>query len=438
MRVGEAKSIVRLAVPVMLARAGAIILITVDTTMCGFAGSEQLAYYGIANALHLAPLFFGIGFLVGIVVYTATCDGAGNFDVCGKTWKVGLIHAFIIGSLVALVLQFGEELLRVTGQTEQLAHGGGKVLVMHSLGIIPMLGIIATSMFLEGLQKPVPGMIAMLCANLLNLFLNWLLIFGNLAAPEMGAEGAALATAIVRWSTFSGLVIYVLLNVDSEKYGIRSKLTGGFEISRILRRMGYPTGVAHGFEAISFAIMTMYAGFMGVLQTAVWTIGMNLITIAFMFALGFSTAASVRVANNMGRSDLNAAAWSGWTATALVLIVLGALGIGYYSAPEFFIGIYNREPEVLLLAAPMVAITAIVIIPDGLQVVLVGALRGMQDMWFIALSLVIGFFLVMLPIGYFMGVMSDGTPLDLMIAVTIGATVATIILAIRFRYLTRA
>ena len=437
MHLDEAKIIVKLAGPVMLARAGAIILVTVDAIMVGAMGSGELAYYGIANALHLAPLLFGIGFLVAVVVLTANYDGAGKSEMCGAVWKIGVIHAVVVGLVITLLLQFGEELLRLTGQSEQLSIEGGQVLVMHSVGIVPMLAMIATSMFLEGLHRPVPGMVAMLFANLLNVLFNWMLIYGNLGLPAMGAEGAALATSVVRWLGFIGLALYTLACVDNEKYGIRTKLANGFEMSKRMRTLGYPTGIAHGVESTSFAIMTMFAGLMGILEAAVWTIGMNLITIPFMCSLGFCTAASVRVAYKLGQGNVKDAEESGWLATALALILLIAIGVAYFGVPELLSKIYNREPQVLLFAVPTVAFAALVLIPDGLQVVLVGALRGLQDMWYIALALLVGFVVVMLPMAYYLGVMRHGTPIDLMVAVTVGATVVLVMLAVRFRHLCR-
>ncbi len=433
----EVKNIIRLAGPVMLARAGAIIIVTVDTAMCGYASVEDLAYYGIANALHLAPLFWGIGFLVGIVVYTATCAGARRFKLCGEIWKVGLIHSVAIGILIALLLQFGEFVLLLTGQSEQLAHGGGNVLIMHSIGIIAVLAMIATSMFLEGLQKPLPGLFTMIAINFLNVFLNWVLIFGNLGMPELGAEGAALSTAIIRWVGFLALLLYVLFCVDNVKYGIRTKLRTSFAISRKLRRLGYPMGIAHGVESVSFAVLTIFAGLMGIIQTAIWSIGMNLITIAFMLALGFATAASVRVAYNAGGGSLRNAAQSGWTATVLALATLTILGAVYLTFPEFISRIYNQDPEVLVLAVPLIVFTAAALVPYGLQVVLVGVLRGLQDMWMIALTQLVSFVLVMLPLGYIIGIMNDGTPIDLMAATLVGSIIAVAMLSFRFRHLSR-
>ena len=433
----EAKSIFRLAGPVLLARLGSSLIITADTVMCGYAGSRELAIYGIGNALHLLPLFLGVGLIIGVVVLTATHEGAGNQKLCGQVLKVGLIHAVSVGLLIVLLLQFGEPFLLLTGQSDDLAHGSGRVLIMHSIGIVPGLAMITISLFLEGLQRPIPGMITMLFANIINVALNWILIFGHLGAPPMGAEGAALATSIVRWLTFIGLACYVFKFVDNQKFSIRTRLVNGMALSKVLRRLGYPVGVAHGIEAIAFAALTVFAGLMGVIPAAVWAVCTNLITFTFMFSLGFATAGSVRVAYNLGQGSHHKATQAGYTATVMVLLVLAMQSIAMVAAPEFIARIYNQEPAVLLLATPLVALTALAVIPYGLQVVLIGILRGLQDMWMISLALFIAFIVITVPFGYIAGIVNDGAPTDLMTALALGSAVATVLLMLRFWKLTQ-
>ena len=243
----------------------------------------------------------------------------------GVIWRVGLVHALVIGIVLGILMQFGEQFFLLVGQGAELSQGAGRVLAMNGLGLAGLLCIITTSLFLEGLQRPVPAMVVVVGSNFLNIYLNWVLIFGNHGAPAMGAEGAALATSIVRWVAFFALLAYVFYAVDRVKYGILIKISQFREFSKNLRQLGYPTAIAHGMESASFLVVTLFAGYMGVLQTAAWTIGMNLITLAFMVALGFAMAASVRVANYLGQNDPHTAAASGWTALTLSLVCLGLI-----------------------------------------------------------------------------------------------------------------
>ncbi len=419
----------------MLSRAGAFVIITIDTAMCGRYSTHELAFYGIASAPLIPALLIGIGMLLGVALLTARADGANQCGACGQVWRIGLIHALILGIITGILLQFGEQILLLGGQTELLAEGGGEVLKMHGLGMAGLLCVIATTLFLEGLQRPVPGMIVMLGANILNIFLNWMFIFGNLGVPELGAQGAALATSIVRWLSFFALAGYVLYSVDKVKYGLINRIPKAtmMQLSKRLRQLGYPAAIAHFMESTSFSVMTLFAGIMGVLQTAAWSAAMQLIALAFMFALGFSMAASVRVANHTGQRNFKNIPSAGWIAVALGTFVMLVIGAMYLAQPEFFARIYSDDSQVVVATAALIVITAFVMVPDGMQAVLVGALRGLQDMWFITLSMFISWGVVMIPIAYFAGIKLNGGPEALMISVGIGAMVAVCMLGARFK-----
>lgn len=435
MTTSEVWPIFRLAGPVLLSRAGAILIVTIDVAMCGYAGSNELAFYGLANGPQVSMILIGIGSILPIVILTAGADGAGKHRRCGQIFLVGLTHALALGILLGILMQFGEVFFQLTGQSAALSEGSGPVLAMHGLGLGGLLCMVAASLFLEGLQRPVPAMVVTLGSNVVNFYLNWVFIFGNHGAPEMGAEGAALATSITRWASFLVLAIYILRTFDLVKYGIKGPITQFRAISKRLRRLGYPTAIAHGMESASFLIMTLFAGYMGVLQTAVWTIGFNLITIAFMVALGYAMAASVLVANHLGQKKLGQAAVAGWTASTLAIITLILLAILFLFIPEHLARIYTNDPDVLLLATPVIFAASFIMVLDGIQAVAVGILRGYQNMWYITMSLVTSFWGVMVPLGWYFGLYLDGGPIALMWSVGAACIVAIALLFGRFRFL---
>ena len=438
MNKAEIWPILRLAGPVLLGRAGAILIVTVDVAMCGYAATSEIAYYGLANGPHVSLLLVGIGSVLPVAILTASSDGAGNHANCGMIWRVGLIHAVVLGLILGTLMQFGEEFFRLVGQNPELSQGGGRVLAMHGLGITGLLCVITTSLYLEGLQRPVPAMMVSLGANFVNLYLNWVLIFGNHGAPAMGAEGAALATSIVRWLAFFALLAYIAFTFDRVRHGISGKIIRFWNISKELRQLGYPTAIAHGMESSSFLILTLFAGYMGVVETAAWAIGMNIITIAFMIALGYAMAASVCVANCLGRSRPQEAAQVGWTTLQLATITLGFVALLFLLAPELLARIYSQQPEVLLLAVPTLFAAAFIVLSDGLQAVGVGVLRGYQDMWFITTTMITSFWVVMIPLAWLFGIHMQKGPQGLMWSVGVACTVAIVMLVVRFRYLIRA
>ena len=196
----------RLAIPVMLGRMGLLVLVAIDIAMTGRAGTRELAAYAVAVAPQVPLLLFGVGLLIGTVVLSAQANGAGESHRCGAVWRVGLLHGLACGLGLGLLCQAGEPFLLLAGQGEALSASGGRVLAVLGWGLPGMLLFSATTMFLESIHRPVPGVLVMVGANLANALLNWMLIYGNLGAPALGAEGAALATTVVRWLMFVALL----------------------------------------------------------------------------------------------------------------------------------------------------------------------------------------------------------------------------------------
>ncbi len=427
----------RLAFPVMMARAGILVLATVDTAMSGHAGSNQIAWYGLGSALHIPFLLVGIGMLLGTSVIAAQSDGAGRSNECGAVLRVSLMHAAVYGFFVLLACQFGEWFLLLTGQNPTMASGSGEVLRQFSWGLPAALLFSATIFFLEGLHRAVPGMVIMAIANVLNVGLNWLFVFGHAGFPQMGAAGAALATSVVRWFMFIAALTYVFFVIDREKYRLTNVALNLRALGKRFRSIGYPMALGQGLESASFATMAIFAGWVGTAAVAAWTIAANVVAMVFMFALGLGTAGGIRVANASGRHDHIAVYRAGWTASFLTVIVIGLLSVLVYLFIDPIIVMYGADPSTAVAAIATLAVTIFVLVPDALQAVLVGALRGAWDFWPATLLQTLAFWFIMVPIGYIFGVVYAGGAPALMGSVGIGALVASLLLGIRFEWIFR-
>lgn len=426
-----------LAVPVMFGRLGILVLVAVDTAMTGHFGAVELAHYGLAMAPQVFMLLVGIGLLMGTVVLTSQAEGAGRSGDTGGIWRVALVHAAVFGTVLTALCYVGESFLLWAGQDPGLAAGAGRVLVIFGWGLPGVFLYTASVFFLEGINRPVPGMMVVIAANVLNYFLNWLMIFGHWGFPAMGAEGAALATTLVRWFMFAAAAAYVLVRVDAVRYGLRATIPDTLGLARRFRRIGYPMGIAHGLETSAFSAMTLFAGLLGAVQVAGYMIAMNLISLAFMCAIGFATAASVRVGNAVGRGDPQGVRLAGWVATTLAAILLAAVGGLFFFAPHWLTAIYTTDAAVAAVTVPTVLIAAFVLVPDGTQGVLMGALRGASDVWPATFLYLVAFWGVMIPVGYVLGVVERGGAPALMTAVLISTIVALLLLSLRFRSVTR-
>lgn len=426
-----------LAVPVMLGRIGILMMVAVDTAMTGHSGPVELAYYALAMAPQIPMLLVGIGLLLGTVVLTAQTDGAGDSRSCGSIWRVALLHAAVLGLLFIILCQGGEAFLAWSGQSADLARGGGQVLIMLGWGLPAMLLFSTSTFFLEGINRPLPGMFVMLAANLLNAALNWVFISGHLGAPALGAEGAALATTLVRWFMFAAIAGYVLTRLDREQYGLIVQRSPARGLGKRLRRIGYPMGLAHGLEASAFSTMTLFAGLRGAVEVSGYLIAMNLVATVFMGAIGFATAASVRVGNAVGRRDAHGARSAGWVAVSATITIMLFLGVVFFTLPEWLSAIYASDARITAVAVPTLLVAAFVLLPDGTQAVLMGALRGTADVWPATGLYLLSFWGVMVPCGYYLGVVRDGGAPALMQAIFIGCLLASMLLAWRFHIVSR-
>lgn len=434
---GDLSRTLSLALPVMLGRAGMFIVFTVDTVMTGRAGASELAAYGISMALHVPLLVIGIGCLSGVVVLVARADGAGRPTECGAVWRMALILALVLGGLVALPMQFSEGLLLALGQNPGVATDGARALAWTAPGMPAIYLFIATSFFLEGIGRPTPGMVISLAANLVNLALNWLLIEGNLGAPAMGAAGATLATSATRWVMAAAIVIYVLRLAAGAHLGIRLPIEAKGELLRRLLRIGAPLSLANAFETLAFSSVAIFAGWLGEIPLAGYQAAMNVVTLVFMMSLGIMIAASVRVANAVGRDDRPGIARAGWTGFLLVASLMLALGLVIWLGRSWIAAFYSENEAVRAVAASGLAVVAVLVVVDGIQAVMLGALRGVGDAMIPTAMYLFSFWAVAVPLAWWLGVESGLAVPGLFVGLLMGLFSAALLLCLRFRVVSR-
>ena len=231
-----------LAVPTVLSRAGMIVMLIVDAAMVGHYSSQELAYQSIGLAPMMFLLVTAFGLMNGTLVVTAFHYGSGDFVKCGPIWRRSLIYALALGIIGVFLSSFGEFFLISTGQTANLAKGGGEIISILGWSMPPMLIFVASSFFLEGLKRPKAGMYIMIIGNIANVILNWLWVFGNAGFPELGAAGSAISTVAVRTIMACTIVYYIWHLSDHSILSIRVHAdmiyNGGWQAWSKIRRMG--------------------------------------------------------------------------------------------------------------------------------------------------------------------------------------------------------
>lgn len=419
----------------MLARAGLLVMAMVDALMIGRISSAGLAHYGLATAPFLLGMLTGIAMLIGTVVLVGQAHGQGELRRCGVIWRLALLEAVVYGVAVSALFAFGPAILTLAGQTEELAQGGGHALRALAIGLVPMLIFSATSLFLEGLGRPRPGMVVMLAANVLNAGLNALFLFGGVDVASGPAAEASLATSLTRYAMAAALVGYVLRLPERRALGIVGPLVDGAVLLRKLLRLGVPLALSNFLESATFTALAMFAGWLGTVASAAYLVCLNLTSLVYMLAIGLATATAVRVANAVGRDDppgLRLAGWTGVGLGALIMFMIAPL-IATFRAS--LAQLYTDDPAVLAVAVPGMLLVAAMLVVDALQGILIGALRGRGDVWLPIALQAVAFLAVTVPLAAWLAFGAGAGVPGLLMSLVVGLGIAAILLGARFHQL---
>ncbi len=397
-----------LAGPSMAARLGILVLFTVDTLMVGRAGGNDLAYLGLGLTVQMVLMMIAIGFMQGVMILTAQNFGAERFRRCGAVLKVGLAVGAVLGTLFAIISLITEQFLIQTGQNPDLIKGAAEVAFHFSWGMPGMLLYIACAYFMEGITRPLYAMMAMIIANIANVGLNWIFIFGwGDFTPPMGAAGAVIATSITRWFIFFFMMAAIWYAVDRRQYGL------GFSLRDFVRpyylgltarmfRISYPMGVGQGLDAAAFSSLVLMAGLIGASATAAHQITQNLVTLVVMIAIGMSAATSVRVGNAIGRRDAENVQLAGWTGIVLGVIFMIPGAAFFLSVPEASALLFTSDPAVVEISRGTIWAAGALLTFSGALWVTLGALRGTGDTMMAMILQVLPLWVISVPLSAYL------------------------------------
>lgn len=434
----ELGSTFRLAVPVIIGQLGHVSMGIVDNVMVGRLGTVPLAAGALANSLAFLVLVFGLGVSMGVTPLVAMADGAGDYKKAGRVLQQGLRVCIAVGFLLMLVTVWLALLIPYMKQEFEVAELAVDYLQVVGLSILPIMFFQAYRQFSEGLSQMWPPMVMVLVANVLNVLFNWVFIFGHWGFPALGLMGAGLSTFMNRVIMALAMMAYVRWAHSYRKY-ISRRFFGAQDwtcIRRILK-LGLPSGSQFFFETAAFSGAAVMIGWLGAGPLAAHQIALSAAAVSYMFAVGISAAASVRVGKEMGRNDMAAVRRAGFSGFALAAGIMASFGVVFVLVRHVFPTYYIDDPAVIQLASSLMIIGALFQVSDGTQVTALGALRGMSDVKSPTVITFVAYWVIGLPSGYIMAFPLGWGVHGMWLGFVIGLTTSAGLLARRFRRLSR-
>jgi multidrug resistance protein, MATE family len=394
----ELRPMLRMALPLVLAELGWMAMGVVDTVMAGHAGRHLLGAVALGHGLYYTFAVFGIGVILGLDTLISQAYGRGDIADCRRSLAGGLVASFLMAPpLIAMAWAMGP-VMDWFGIEASLRDETQGYLRSVSLGTLPLMIYASFRRFLQAQDVVRPVMVALVSANLVNVFGNWVLIFGNLGMPAMGAAGAGYATTLSRIY----LVVFLMwVTVEGHGWNGWTRWPGWDRIREVVR-LGVPVGLQISFEVAVFAVTTTMLGALGPVALGGHQIALNLASITYMIPLGVSSAAAVRVGQAVGRKDTAAARRAGWVGIALGAAFMILAGVVFLTVPAAIAGLYTRDAEVVAMAAALLIFAAIFQLFDGIQAVATGALRGLGDTSTPMVAHITCYWAIGLPLGWWL------------------------------------
>ncbi|UYZ63599.1 MATE family efflux transporter [Hymenobacter weizhouensis] len=424
-----------LAYPVMLSQLGHVLVNVVDSMVVGQTGKVPLAAVSLSVSVSTVVMVLGLGLAMGITPLVAAADGRRDVAALGRLLVNGVWLCAAAGAVLALFGLVVPPLLPYLNQpAEVVALAAPWVRVMF-LSLLPLMLFQGFKQFAEGLGLTRQAMLLSVQANLLNAVLCYGLVFGRLGLPELGMMGAAWATLLARGLMALLMAAYVLRAVRLQPYrqaAAQRLLPDAPGLHRLLG-LGTPIGVQMMFEMGAFSFSAIMIGWLGATQLAAHQIAINVASVTYMAASGIGAAATIRVGKYYGQQDGPEARQAGLAAYWLtfgfmslmgLLLVLGRLRIPLY---------YNHDPAVVAQAAALLLIAAAFQVSDGLQVVGLGALRGLEDVKVPSVVALLAYWVVALPLGYVLGFRAGWGAAGVWVGLLTGLTLVAALLLVRFR-----
>lgn len=433
--IAEVRRTLELAIPVVIGMVASFSMNFVDTVMAGRLPNKEIALAGIATggAIWSGTLMFMLGVLMSLQPVVAQLDGAGERFKAGAEVRQALWIALGVSAPFVLILLSGGTTLQWIAIDPNITPTSVQYMSALAWGAPAMCFLLVMRFFSEGSGHTKPTMYMGLLGILLNVPLNYILMFGKLGFPAFGARGCGLATSIVIWSQLVMMLIYVRFHRHFREF----ELFDSWEWPRWqsignLVKIGLPIGAAIFVEGGLFIGATLLIARLGALPASAHLVAMNFAALVFMVPLGVGSAITTRVGNALGRGEPEAARYAGLIGLVIILFSQTISASAMLFFPEFIIRIYTSDAAITAIAVTLLFYSAIFQYADGIQICAAAALRGLKDTLFAMYINIVSFFVIGLSVGYYMTFVKQMGPAGMWIGMIAGLSFAAVLLSGRF------
>lgn len=428
------REILRIGLPIMLGQACVIILAFADNIMIGWHSVDELAASSFVNNVMNLFILTELGFATGMTPMIGADNGTGNIKGIGITVKNGLVTNGIIGGISIILLTIIYFCLDHFGQAPELMPYIKPYFAIIGISTLFALGFNVLKQFTDGICRPMISMTLLMIGNLLNIFGNWVLIYGKLGFPEMGLTGAGISTLVSRALILLVFIVFIFKSKKMNEYAraIKEALLSRGEMKTVFK-MGYPVGIQMALESSTFTFAAVMAGWLGVIQLAAHQVVITISQLFFLMMQGLSFAVSILVSNAFGRKDLGSVREYARKGYFMTLGISATLSVLLYCFRYQAAGIFTDSPEVSAMAVSLFFLLFAYQFGDGLQLCFANVLRGIQDVRPIMYAAFVSYYLIAIPSAYVLGFKTSLGIHGIWLGFPIGLTLAGIFFYARYR-----
>ena len=430
----------KLAIPIVISQLGHTLVHTADSVIVGhFAGTIPLAAVALVNSIFMVIMVIGIGVSYGLTPLIAQQSGKKNFKECGKLLANSLLINTILGILLYIFIHFGSLLIiDKLDQSPEVVKEAKPYLTLLSLSIIPLMVFMTFKQFAEGLGFTKQAMMISLWGNVFNICLGVIFVKGLFGINPMGVSGVGWSTLTDRSIMAIVMAVYVMRSKHFKAY-LKSFSISSIDRIRSLSilKIGTPVAMQYTFEVSAFSAAAIFIGTIGAVEQAAHQVAINMVSMTYMMASGISAAATIKTGNNFGMKDFLNLRLSAISSYHIVLVFMSFTAILFAGFNQYLPWIYTSDQAVINIAAHLLIIGGIFQLFDGTQVVGLGILRGIGDVNIPTLITFVAYWIIGLPVGYYLGISLGMGANGVWYGLTLGLLVSAGLLFVRFNFFSK-